>query len=250
MTIRWCLAALTAWLVSVTAYAQTTSSPGSSQGSLSILSNPSGVVITLHGRQITLAGRTPWRVGRGLEGIYTLVAEAEGYERWTRTIYLDPAASDTLQILLVPKTRAKATLRSMLLPGWGQFYTNQKWKGAIFLGATVIAGVGVYSTNQDYLDARDDLIFIQNRYENADQIDEQERLWREVEVALHRADDAASDRNVAVAVLIGVYALNVLDAFFLFPTPPRVLFSAGVPRSGLFADVGPERVNIGVSVRY
>ena len=112
MTIRWCLAALTALLVSVTGYAQTTSSlgtsPPGSPGSLSILSNPSGVVITLHGRQITLAGRTPWRVGRGLEGIYTLVAEAEGYERWTRTIYLDPAASDTLQIQLVPKTKAKA----------------------------------------------------------------------------------------------------------------------------------------------
>ena len=79
---------------------------------------------------------------------------------------------------------------------------------------------------------------------------DRQQLWREVQSALHRADDASRDRDIAVAVLFGVYALNVLDAFFLFPAPPRVLFSAGVPRSGLFADVGPERVNVGVSIRY
>jgi|WetSurMetagenome_2_1015567.scaffolds.fasta_scaffold1003127_1 hypothetical protein len=55
------------------------------------------------------------------------------------------------------QTPSNAALRSLMLPGWGQFFNNQPTKGYIFAGAAVLAVGGAFmmyskanSTYSDY----------------------------------------------------------------------------------------------------
>jgi len=46
-----------------------------------------------------------------------------------------------------------ATVRSMIFPGWGQWYTEKYFKSALYLGLVSYVGYQVYKNNQDYKDA-------------------------------------------------------------------------------------------------
>src|SRR5688572_7694376 len=88
-------------------------------GSLTLVSRPSGVAVRITGdREIT--GRTPLTLEGGLVGRYHVRSIEPGYEPWRRSITLDGASDDTLWMKLRPKTALKASLRSAILPGWGQ----------------------------------------------------------------------------------------------------------------------------------
>ncbi len=240
-------------LTSIAPRAQDAGSPdpgsvmGLASGALAVRSDPPGAVVSARG-PITLAGRTPWTLARGIRGLYEIQADLEGYETWRRSIYLDGVSSDTLTFRLTPKTRFRAGVRSLIVPGWGQWYAERRTKGSLFLLGTAIAGVALYLTDATYENRLDDLSDAVRDYEEAEQVDEMESRWREVEHERRRAANAYDDRQVALYALAGVYAANLLDAVLLFPHFTPGFLSARGGGFGAFSD--GRGAGVGMTLRY
>jgi len=71
---------------------------------------------------------------------FQIYANEPGFEHWHRTIVLDGVSSDTLWISLRRKSAFVAGGRSLLVPGWGQFYDDHPRRGLVFLISNLGAG--------------------------------------------------------------------------------------------------------------
>ena len=74
--------------------------------------------------------------------------------------------------LVQPDPRPAATLRSMILPGWGQLYKNDKRKGYVLVGSTAIAALSTVlfhfmqkNAHDEYLKATE-IETIKQKYDN------------------------------------------------------------------------------------
>ena len=74
--------------------------------SLSITSDPPGVVVTLRGPYEWI-GVTPWKIYREVAGLYRIEARRPGYETWESEIVLGPGGIRDLKIELARKTTFK-----------------------------------------------------------------------------------------------------------------------------------------------
>ena len=164
-------------------------------GSLTIMSRPDGAWFRVAGDQ-AVVGRTPVTLDRGLVGRYHVSGGEIGYERWRRSITLDGVTADTLWMALKTKSGLMAGVRSMILPGWGQFYDDHTDRGTFFLAAGLAAGAAVGITDIRYHHRLD-----------------------ESPLNPKRVDDARKLRSVTIGVAAGVWALSVLDAVAFVPHP-------------------------------
>ncbi|MBU1638707.1 hypothetical protein KKC97_13675 [bacterium] len=108
------------------------------------------------------------------------------------------------QIYRMPQAdvRLAASARSLVLPGWGQYYKDQKIKGTAFtafqvlsIAALAVLQAEVNRRHDDYLSIREhNSPFIEDRYQ------EYRRAYRM--------------RNAAGYFALGVYILNYLDALY------------------------------------
>jgi len=101
-------------------------------GNVIINSNPQGAVVKLIG-EMTLSGITPVKFDRSLSGKYKIEVVREGFEKYRSVTYFTEKQASQLDIKLTPKTRAKAFVRSMIIPGWGQKYYGNSTKAGFYL---------------------------------------------------------------------------------------------------------------------
>jgi hypothetical protein len=136
---------------------------------------------------------------------------------------------NSLYIKLVSKSRFKAAWRSLLFPGWGQFYSNRKAKGVI-LGvlntASLVATVNAY---KNYEDAKDDYERALSQYRRARVVDDIPRLRREMEEGAREADEAFELRTAFTAVTAILWAYNVMEAVFFFPRYKEDIYERATP---------------------
>lgn len=221
MTVRLPLfAALVLLTAASTASAQTAAPPGS----LTILSRPTGASYRLVGEQ-EIVGRTPATLVRGLAGRFRVEGFRPGYERWHRTIMVDGAGADTVWMTLHRKSPALAGLRSLVVPGWGQFYTEQPARGTIYLTAAAAAGVVLALAQQRYQQRLDDYRAADERYLGASTVDAINAAFLERAAASRKVDDAYSTRQIVLGAAAGVWGLAVLDAVAWFPRPENGTWS-------------------------
>ncbi|MBD3347904.1 MAG: PEGA domain-containing protein, partial [Candidatus Eisenbacteria bacterium] len=121
-------------------------------GGLIVRSAPPGAVVELVGEYV-FRGVTPWTLDRGLSGRYEVRAYKSGYEEWDGYVLLSSTRRDSLTIRLSRKTPLGAGLRSAIVPGWGQYYTDQGVKGTLFLTAEIAALSVVLWANEKRDDA-------------------------------------------------------------------------------------------------
>lgn len=197
-------------------------------GRLRLVSEPSGAVVTLIGDH-RWRGTTPWEVDRGLTGSYEVSAKLRGYERWHREIDLRPGEDRELNIRLSPKRQWKAVARSLLVPGWGQFYGDQTRKGTAFLLGTAAGGIALAWTHEAYQDEVDDYRRAREAYFDEDRLEELPALKSRADGARRAADRAYDRRTAALAVTGGFYLVSILDAALLFPSPSEGSFAAISP---------------------
>jgi hypothetical protein len=183
---------------------------------VSVTSKPSGATVVLSG-DYTVAGITPTSFSQNLIGLYRIAAHHEGYESYHSTLVLSGREAVALDIKMVPKTRLRAAMRSLVIPGWGQRYSDSKTKGALLtigtLATATIAGVmhlRYDSRRQDYDD-------FQAIYDQTRSVEERENMLAELYALQKDAYNAERDRNVVLGVLAGIWVYNVLDAFLFFP---------------------------------
>lgn len=111
----------------------------------------------------------------------------------------------------------KATIRSAIIPGWGQAYNKEYWKIPIVYGALSIPTITFFYNNTWYKKTRDAYNIV---------INEEVNRYNEIDPKLFGNDglplDAASlqyyrnqfrrDRDYSVLYFLGVWAIQVVDA--------------------------------------
>ncbi len=185
-------------------------------GSFTVNSNPTGAEVLLKG-DLIISGVSPVSFTQGLQGRYRVIVRKYGYETYKSSVYLQPEKEMNLTIQLKPKTRFKALARSFLIPGWGQIYSEQKFKGGCFFVLTAGAVAAFFIADADY----DDKVFhyenTLSRYQRATFSAEQRNIFQELKIARSEAYDAESIRRITIGAAIAVWGLNILDLLFSFP---------------------------------
>jgi len=187
------------------------------EGNLIVNTTPQGAPVVIEGSEMTLAGVTPVRFNTVLSGAFRLTVDREGFERHEQTIYVSESRPSQIDIRLSPKTRTKAFFRSLIIPGWGQSYYGSKTKTYGFLMGTIAASAGFLVARDDFNDKYDVYLQKKSASNNANTWSDIENLDQELYDAQKSANDAEDLKNVLMGVAIGVYALNLLDAFLFFP---------------------------------
>jgi hypothetical protein len=167
---------------------------------ITITTNPSGATVYLRG-EMDLVANTPASLPTTISGRYKAEVVRPGYETWKGDFTFVPGNPNNIAIKLSKKTRVKATLRSMLVPGWGQVYSGDKWRGYLITTGTVISAADIAQTN----------------YVSAMAIEEKITLKAIADEKQHEAYRAETDRNTSLAIGAALWAYNVLDALLFFP---------------------------------
>ncbi len=198
-------------------YAVAQSKEGGMQNLVTVISSPMGVVVQLDG-EYKYVGRTPFIVPYAVVGRYELKASKSGYQSLRRVMTFTGDASQELELNLKIKTRLKALGRSMLIPGWGQFYADRKTAGTIFTIATATAAFMLLKTQYDYRDTS-------RKYENllaSSQLgglsyDQQRQVLGTVQETWLEVGRKADRRDLNLYILAGLWMLNMIDAQVFFP---------------------------------
>jgi hypothetical protein len=229
---RFCsLTLTTVCILAINAFGQ----EDSAKVTLRITSNPPGVTVNLEG-PYQLTTTTPADVTQELIGSYKVKAEKFGYERWSSYITLTPNQPASLKITLTPKTRVKAALRSVILPGWGQFYSDRKGWGYFFTLGSVVMATGFVAADTYYGNKYDDFVDVRNQFNSATSIEEKTDLKQKMDDRQRKAYDAQTLRNAVLGVGVAFWAYNVIDNIFFFPSLQSGVFerlqSSYDPNSG------------------
>ncbi len=197
------------------AIAQDSSDPG-----LIVRSSPEGAEVVLRGDAV-VAGVTPTFFRQGLMGEYKVEFIKYGYEKYSTKIVLDPAKQTELAVELSRKTGFKAAVRSMIIPGWGQRYGDQKTKGMLYHFAAVGVVTAFLIADKDFdnkydrfqlrRDAFDSTVAAGGSYPDV------QSAHADLVTAQQKAHDAEEIRRITIGAVAGIWALNVIDALFFFP---------------------------------
>ncbi|MFH1502383.1 MAG: DUF5683 domain-containing protein [Candidatus Eisenbacteria bacterium] len=215
-------------------------------------SAPPGAVVELVGQHV-FRGVTPWTLDRGLSGTYEVRAYKAGYDEWEGYVLLSASKRDSLFIRLTRKTPLSAGLRSAIVPGWGQFHTDQRGKGTLFFLAEVAALSGVIWANEHRDDAQQSYDAAKLAYESADQVEEIEERFLAMRVAYDELDRWHEKRKQWSYAAAIVWVANIVDATVLFPSASRGGGYSALPEgdeSGFFASIEPERTTAGLVIRF
>jgi hypothetical protein len=184
-----------------------------------IQSSPQGALVTLKGG-VTVSGVTPARFQQLMVGTYQVEFLKDGYEKYTTRVNIDPRLQSQLSVDLSPKRRWKAAARSLLIPGWGQRYSDKTTKGFAFSVLALGATTAFLIADDNYSGKKDDYDRLLVQYDSlrfhgslSDLRDLQPRL----DQAQSDAYNAETARQITLGGLISIWALNFLDAWLFFP---------------------------------
>jgi len=122
----------------------------------------------------------------------------------TETVIKDSAR------LALEKINRQATRRSAILPGWGQVTNGKWWKVPIIYGGFVGVALSI-DFNQRYY--KHYLEEAQYRHENPGQFLNDEYKAYNTESIIRAKDYHRRNRDLSVLLGLGVYALNIIDAY-------------------------------------
>lgn len=175
-----------------------------------------------------------------------------GYESWGGDIIILPGQENHFSFSLAPKTRVKAALRSLFLPGWGQYYAGLKEKAFVLNIGTVGFAIGTVLADSDFRQKRDDYNQAIVDLSNASTYDDVSRLRSLVIDKNREAYDAETRRNALVIITAGLWAYNILDAVIFFPDKKLYFHQSGIPVQG--ASIGPvfdgNKIGLGLTASF
>lgn len=184
-------------------------------GRLKIVGQPKGSTILLNGRVIDFPEE-----GRDLPiANYEVIVKRSGYHRKKASIQIQADKILTLNGSLKPKTNSGAVMRSLFLPGLGQWYQEKKARTFLYPAFFIGAAAGSYYFRVvQYNESVDNYHAIRTAYQSS---------FSESQITALRAqmydayDDIQSAKDLGIYLIMatgGVWLLNVLDALIL---PPR-----------------------------
>ena len=181
-----------------------------------ITSNPPGAMVYIEG---SMVGITPCELKFDMIGEYRVRAYKKGYENWTSNVFFSDRNNSPLNIKLSSKTRLMAAIRSIIVPGWGQRYCDNKTKGIIIelvqtgsIISSIVYEVKYRNAVETYNDALKNYNIHKNNFQKHD-------IYRSiVEDKYSNINSFYKTRNIFLLTAGAVWLYNILDAIFMFPT--------------------------------
>jgi len=220
-----------------------------SSGDLTIVTIPQGAEVSLEG-DVILSGVSPVRFRQMIVGKYNLVVKKAGYESYNKQVIIDPFTPTEIEVRLKSKTKSKALIRSLLIPGWGQRYADRKAKGNILTVLAVGAAATFAYAELDYQDKKDDFEAKQIEYDeivSGGTIEELNQFYPGFLSTRDKAYDAETFRRVSFVTLAGIYAINLIDILFFFPDNRDAISIKGLSIS---PQLSPESNGMKLSVKF
>ncbi|MDQ7051601.1 MAG: DUF5683 domain-containing protein [candidate division KSB1 bacterium] len=187
-------------------------------GGTRIETTPGGAVVYLKG-EYRLAGRAPFVISQPLIGVYEIKARKRGYETYAATHVFRPGLPERLQIRLTRKTRLRAMIRSMFVPGWGQVYSEHRFKGVVLGSAQLVSGLYLLVTDSRYqkaVDAFNSAVRAFKIYEKNAEV--RDLYIQKIFETQKDVDKHYEIRKRALIIAASIYMYNLLDALILFPS--------------------------------
>ncbi|OGF52120.1 MAG: hypothetical protein A2044_08830 [Candidatus Firestonebacteria bacterium GWA2_43_8] len=125
--------------------------------------------------------------------------------------------------------------RSLILPGWGQFYNKDDFKGWVFTITGVLSAAGTITSYLDYSQKY-------NEYNIATDINQIEQKYQD-------ANNAYQRFNGAIRITAAVWTLNLLDAVISFD-PKKQHASSSDPNAMFCQSNGIDSVKVGYTVKW
>jgi hypothetical protein len=184
-------------------------------------------------------------------GSHNLVIKSKGYETTKCEVQLAAGGNTKLEIPLIPKSRAKAMLRSLALPGLGQAYSDRS-VAAVAYPLLQAAAIGVvFLLNNNYNKAIDDYQTAHTSYGKA--TEETDIVNRRQQMDSRYADISSKEktRNLSIGIAAGLWLWNAVDAFIWGPhTDSKNIGSLDNPSLHFYCTNYKERCNLGVQWKF
>jgi len=100
-----------------------------------------------------------------------------------------------------------------IVPGASQFYKRQAIKGVLFLGVIAGGAAAAYLKHQSFVDENDRYEVMLSRYQSAFSEEDALRFGDEAEAQYDLTIKEADARDVLIGAAVGLYLLNMIDAW-------------------------------------
>jgi hypothetical protein len=171
--------------------------------------------------------RLPINSEKFYEGSYEITINKLGFEKYHQRFDVAMGEFPEFDIALKPKKAGKAALKSLVLPGRGQFYSSdidnrgRRWMGLLYFTTSVASASLSGKLWSDFYDAKNNYTLAKTNYEESVEIQE---IQDNQAIMTSKHAIMSDGRNTAVLVtglFAGIWVANVLDAVLFFPKEYR-----------------------------
>jgi len=216
-------------------------------GSIRFVGTPGGAVVTADGEQI---GALPVESHAFPVGTYSYKVSRPGFSAVSGRVAVKKGETAEIAVSLKPKTVGGAVWRSALVPGSGQYYSEKRGRGIALSLLQVGAVVGLLLYDGKYSSAIDDYEAARADYAGATSEPEIATAWAKMEETYDDVDSSHALRGMMLGAVVGVYALNLLDAFLLFPYRGEHLLALDHGGTPITAGVDGDGVRVRAMIRF
>jgi hypothetical protein len=181
-------------------------------GFLSVTSSDETVRLKIQG--IKEIQQLPLEYYELIYGTYNLKAFGIGFESTKKSIVIERQKTTKVDMNLNPKEKAKAVRYSLMFPGGGQFYSDNKAKGVFFSAATVGITALLGTTFTAYQDENPLVDQYRQDYQNAELQHDIETKAGIYQTQVNTVNDLQSQLIIYGSSLVATYLINVIDAKF------------------------------------
>lgn len=165
-------------------------------------------------------------------GTYNFKIKAKGYHQNAGLLTIDRDQDYSLNLNLRRKSRTRAAISSMFLPGSGQRYSNRPLMGTFYLLAGIsslsLTSVSIFKK----VDARKAYDDRWSDYQSANNAVDAEAKYIESGIAYNELDARNKDLKTAITIAAAVWSVNFLDAIVFFPGKPKVKVEPSTGQTG------------------
>ena len=185
---------------------------------LTIKGFPEGTEFSIEGKFV---GRIPSNEIMYNSTISKFSFEKDGY--YDQKLKYKPNAYQKNQIncSLKPKSKTRNILFSTIVPGTGQIYRDDDYRGYFIFCLEATAIAFVYNYNDKMKKAKFQYKTINEKYHTANEIDEILRIEPQVFEKYKNIKHIQESRNIYIYTAIGIWALNLIEAI-MWKEKPRM----------------------------
>ncbi len=155
------------------------------------------------------------------------------------------AGGNSLTFYMTPKKRGMVFLRSLFLPGWGQYYMGERNKGILISFSQLTSLTTMVLAEASYREAVDRLDSAKAKYFEAISIEEIESSRDEMNSSKRDADDLHRLRQLSFGITLGIWGYNLLDSLLSFESPRITL-----GRVSARAVIGDKSAGIQMDIKF